>query len=371
MKIVFIVACLKHGEDGVGDYVRRLSGELVSLGHECFNIAINDNKLTIAECRDGCDVAVAHGADVLRVSGRQRWEPRLDMVSEAIRECGPDWISLQYVPWGYDLRGLPWQLPGRLSKITRHYPLHIMCHELWMEGSLFPIRKRLIGALQKRLFRRLFNVLRPQVVHTQIALYRDMLSNIGVRSEVLPLHGNIPVCSSRADGHAWMCERIGSRASDLCLGFFGEVHASLDAGKVADLAAECARQASPSWILSAGALSAESLAVWEGLKQYFTAKTRFLQLGRMEEREVSCYLSGLNLGLTSYPLEYVGKSGGVAAMLEHGLAVRLLGRSLGGATETREDLLSPRYAASVSATAKRFTATLTSRALAQPVVDPT
>jgi hypothetical protein len=144
----------------------------------------------------------------------------------------------------------------------------------------------------------------------------------------------------------------------LCFGFFGEIHASLDSHKLAAFAAECSKQGAPAWMLSGGMLSASSLAVWKGLQQHFADKARFLLVGRMEEVEVSRYLSGLTMGLTSYPLEFVGKSSGVAAMLEHGLAVRLLGRSLRNAVITREDCLFPREATSTSATAKRFTEAL-------------
>jgi len=160
------------------------------------------------------------------------------------------------------------------------------------------------------------------------------------------------------DGQTWLSKRIGSSAGELCFGFFGEIHPNLDRDRLASFAKECAEQASAPWILSGGILAASSLAVWEGLKQRFTDKTRFLLLGQMEEREVSHYLSGLTMGLTSYPPEFVGKSGGVAAMLEHGLAVRLFGRSLRNGDEAREDFLFPQDATSVFATAKRFTEAL-------------
>jgi len=361
MKIVFIVASLEHGKDGVGDYSRKLAVELVALGNECLCIAINDHKLKTDECCTDVDLSRGHGPHELRFSGRQTWGHRLQVISEVIDKFRPDWISLQYVPWGYDPRGLPRQLPSQLRRITARYPLHIMCHELWMEGPLFSIKNQLIGYAQKLLYRRLLNVLRPQMIHTQTALYRDMLCSIGESCEILPLHGNIAVSSSRADGLTWLSKRIGSSNGELCLGFFGEMHSSLDSEKVAALARECASQACPSWILSGGSLNADSLMVWKELKQYFTDKTRFALLGRMEEREVSHYLAGLTMGLTSYPWEFVGKSGGVAAMLEHGLAVRLLGRSVRNRYESREDFLFPRDSTSVVTTAKRFIEALSTR----------
>lgn len=362
MRILFVCPSLEAGRDGVGDYTRRLACALTSLGHECLCIAINDNKLQAETCSEEEEASSETGVRALRFSARLGWEERLPLFREAVQGFAPDWISLQYVPWGYDPKGLPRHFARRLSAVINELPLHIMCHELWMEGAWFSIKNRLLGALQKPLCRELFTILRPEVVHTQTSLYRDMLRRIGVQSEILPLHGNIAVSCSRGDGQTWLSKRIGSSAGELCFGFFGEIHASLDRERLASFAKECAEQTNAPWILSGGILTASSLAVWEGLKRHFTDKTRFLLLGRLEEREVSHYLSGLTMGLTSYPPEFVGKSGGVAAMLEHGLAVRLLGRSLRNGDEVRGDFLFPQNATSVFATAKRLTEALSARA---------
>jgi hypothetical protein len=331
---------------------------LVELGHECLCIATNDTKLDANAHARSEEEGVEPGVRVLRFSSCRSWEERLPLLRNAVRRFGPDWVSLQYVPWGYDPRGLPRQLADRLSVVIGNYPLHIMCHELWMEGPWFSIKNRLLGAVQKPLCRALFRTLRPKVVHTQTAISRQMLQSIGVQSEILPLHGGIPVSSSKSEGKAWLDERVGSSGGELCFGFFGEIHSSLDSDRLAAFATECSKQASPAWILSGGMLSAGSLAVWEALQQHLADKTRFFLIGRMEEAEVSRYLSGLTMGLTSYPLEFVGKSSSVAAMLEHGLAVRLLGRSMRNDGLGREDYLFPQEATSASATAKRLSEAL-------------
>ena len=43
MKICFICGSLEPGKDGVGDYSRRLAGELIRLGHQASIISINDS----------------------------------------------------------------------------------------------------------------------------------------------------------------------------------------------------------------------------------------------------------------------------------------------------------------------------------------
>ena len=41
MKLIFICGSLEPGRDGVGDYTRRLAGELIRQGHQIAIIALN------------------------------------------------------------------------------------------------------------------------------------------------------------------------------------------------------------------------------------------------------------------------------------------------------------------------------------------
>jgi hypothetical protein len=42
MKIFLLCGSLEHGKDGVGDYTRRLAGELIRQGHNTAIISLND-----------------------------------------------------------------------------------------------------------------------------------------------------------------------------------------------------------------------------------------------------------------------------------------------------------------------------------------
>ena len=42
MKFAFICGSLEPGRNGVGDYTRRLAGELAAQGHECLLVSLND-----------------------------------------------------------------------------------------------------------------------------------------------------------------------------------------------------------------------------------------------------------------------------------------------------------------------------------------
>jgi hypothetical protein len=196
-----------------------------------------------------------------------------------------------------------------------------------MEGPCFSIKNRLWGALQKPLCRALFTTLRPKVVHTHTSLYREMLRAIGVRAEILPLHGNIPVTASPPEGRDWLSQTLDdSLDQDFYAGFFGDLLPTLDLDELIPLVVDMEGAGKKLHLLSGGRLTARGGQIWEAIKQKLGPARRCHALGGMESEDISKYLAGLDLGLTTYPHELSAKSGAVAAMLEHGKSVRILGR---------------------------------------------
>ena len=43
MRIVFLCGSLEQGRDGVGDYTRKLAGQLIRCGHNVVAVSLNDN----------------------------------------------------------------------------------------------------------------------------------------------------------------------------------------------------------------------------------------------------------------------------------------------------------------------------------------
>jgi len=289
---------------------------------------------------------------LVRLSSSEPWSNRWAKLDAIAREFQPHWLSLQFVPWGFHRKGLARSLGARLRRISVGAHVHVMCHELWLQGRVFSIKQRILGCFQKLAIGRLLAALQPRVVNTTLEYYRDLLSGIGVEAALLPLHGNIPISSSRAEGRAWLRSRLGLEEDDQCLGFFGEIHAAVDNDAVAELLRQ--RQMHPGnvVILSAGKLTSTGREVWHRITSACSGLTKSFTLGCLSEEDVSKYLLGLDVGLTSYPREYVGKSGGVAAMLEHSAPVCLLGGRLPGAPSSEEGLqfLGPEQGRSVSAT---------------------
>jgi hypothetical protein len=349
---------LEPGRDGVGDYIRRLAAELIRQRHQCRIVSLNDkcrlNAETLkpetatrnqkSEIRNQKSAKLgekisafsfqlsaftewqtSEGTEIecLRLSGTMPWSERTIAARDWLNDFNPDWVSLQFVPFGFHPKGLCFGLADHLLPIIGGRPLHWMFHELWVLWN-FPLslRKRLLGQAQKFYLRRHLSKLQPQAVSTHLSLYQTELSKIGVAAKLLPLHGGIPVYP-KGDAGKWLMERGVPLANPngLKAGFFGNIYSTLDPLSIARLAAELKDSKKQLLLLCAGKLSGEGATLWGSLEQELRTSATFFKIGELNEQEASLYLSALNYGLTSYPPEIMGKSSVVAAMREHGLRV--------------------------------------------------
>ncbi len=356
MKILFICASLEPGCDGIGDYSQRLAHEIVRQGHDCLCLGINDRFVasghaeSFARCLD-----FAQNPTVFRMEASRDWDSRVEISQRLLNAFGPDWISLQFGPFAYHPKGLSTRLERDIKALTSGCRLHVMCHELWI-GKTFPVafRHKLLGKIQKPLVRHLFNSLKPDVVHTHLPYYQSMLGTIGVDGKLLPLHGNIRVSSSRAEAREWLCRRVRSNGDEFMAGFFGNILSTINIDAACEFAKSAAGAGGKLHVLSAGRLDAGGEHLWRAMATKLDAAAKFTLLGPLSEQEVSKYLAALDLGLTSYPGELAGKSGGVASMLEHGVRVLCLGRFHGQQAAAEGSFIEIASASSAALTASRF-----------------
>jgi hypothetical protein len=361
VKILFVVGGLQQGADGVGDYVRRLMDGLRQQGVGSDAIALNDAFVTAPEFGD---LDHSDNSRFLRLPRCITWSQRVEASCRFVQERLPNFLSLQYVPFAFDPRGFSNQLAKVLPIISKGIPWHMMAHELWIDWS-FPVpwRHKCLGILQKPGVKRIVNVLKPQVVHTQLEYYQRMLRSISVQSELLPLHGNIPLSSLPDEGRHWLARIANVAEDDFAAGFFGDILPTLDLSSLLGVIGASENTARRVFILSAGRLSSRGRSVWLRAKELIGSRASLVELGALSEREVSHYLSSLDVGLTSYPIELAKKSGGVAAMLEHGKSVRALGRlGRSGHSSGGKNLILPEYEISNLHTAARLMESLTRKA---------
>ncbi|RYZ30139.1 MAG: glycosyltransferase family 1 protein [Chitinophagaceae bacterium] len=319
MNVVFVCGSLEPGKDGVGDYTRRLAGELCKQGHSAFIIALNDKAVKSdfsgKQSVDGVEI------DVLRLSATNSWQPRLASARVWLEEKKPDWLSLQYVPFSFHKKGLPWKLSSLLKELGKDKNWHFMFHELWVgmnDGT--ELKQRLWGRTQQFLIRSMVSSIRPRIVHTHVQLYQQLLKNIGIPSQLLPLFSNVPKEEHPNIG----TQRKKKDALDVSFLLFGGIHPAAPIEHLAQEAAQFQKQTSKKVSLTLIGRNGQESERWQSVWE--RAGLGLNVLGMQETAVISKEMQKATVGIATTPLLLIEKSGSVATMLEHGLPVLCLSK---------------------------------------------
>jgi hypothetical protein len=191
MRIIFLCGSAEPGNDGVGDYSRRLCGELKRLGHVVQILSLHDShvKSYTIENQDADGTLV----NVNRIPNLSSNKQRFNWANALFIKFEPDWISLQFVPYSFSPKGLPFWLPSFLSKLKGNHHWHIMFHELWLgidfESSF---KDKCIGKLQQLIVKKIIHKISPKQINTQNQLYQFILKLHDIVSDIVPICSNIP-----------------------------------------------------------------------------------------------------------------------------------------------------------------------------------
>jgi len=323
MSILFITPSLEPGRDGIGDYTLRLAAALREMGAHVFCVSLAD-RFVRGESRPNDQTSSENDqeSEILKLSADIPWKKRLVILQSLIDSLQPDLISLQYVPYGYHLRGLPWGLATRLSSLKGHFRWHVMFHELWIGwGKCAPLRERLQGLLQARIVRMLHRRLRP-AASTSNPQHQRLLASIGIPSDLLPLFSNIPrsPCSGAITSLTENFFQDRPRSEWYLLGSFGAVYSDFSSSPwLEDLITRCQAKGLKPALCFIGHQSPMRDKLMKGVRKNFGDLIGILDLGPHEPQMISDFLQFVDVGIVTTPPEILGKSGVVAAMREHGL----------------------------------------------------
>jgi hypothetical protein len=314
MKILFLCGSLAPGKDGVGDYTRRLSGELIRQGHCASVIALNDRYtdaiIETEQESDGTNIAV------LRLPSGLSAKERYCRAEQYINEYNPEWLSLQFVPYAFQQKGLPFGLDRRLSKLGKGRKWHIMFHELWIGMDReAPLKHYWIGRIQKYLIKTTVHLLKPEQIHTQVGLYKAQLKKCGIKANILPLFGNIPVLYAKPEK---------MQGNVLYITIFGSIHYGDNLFDFTEWIHRQERQINKSIHFNFVGSNGQKLQHW--LTALDNSNIPYTNYGRQEPDVISKILSESTIGLTTIPYLLVEKSGTAVAMQEHHLPIICLAR---------------------------------------------
>lgn len=313
MKIAFLCGSLEPGKDGVGDYTRLLSQEMTRKNHLVLMISINDRYLE--DLRKGEEAFDQWRIPCLRISSSFPSRKKFKIIEKEITDFAPDWISLQFVPYAFQKKGLPWDLSLRL-KALGNWKWHIMFHELWIGiDKNASLKHRLIGKVQEGIVKVMVNTLRPSAIHTQSSVYKEVLEEKGIKATLLPLFSNIPKHRSK----------VKKSANDkISFVVFGSIQPLAPFSQfLEELVHFQEREKKKLQFIFVGRSGGE-LSNWISLCE--EKKVEVLVLGEQDPARISDVFYKADWGISSTPFYQSEKSGSIAAMLDHELPVYCVAR---------------------------------------------
>lgn len=318
MNILFICGSAEPGKDGVGDYTRRLCGELLRTEHEIRILALCDNHSTSftnkKQFAEGSEIIVHRIPVTSSIKQRSLW------TQDILNEFQPDWISLQFVPYSFNPKGLPFWLPSFLNKLKGNHKWHIMFHELWIGmDSNATFKSKCIGLLQKALVLRILRGKENILINTQTDLYQSKISDLGYNAQILPLFSNI--IKNRESNRE-------TTSDDLELKFclFGSIHYGAPVEKFIDDLKQVISLSKEIRTLKFIFIGNCGTAIEEWKKVLLANKINFEITGFVTDLEISNLLSNCQYGISTTPYLLNQKSGSLVAMFDHQLPVLCVAR---------------------------------------------
>jgi hypothetical protein len=317
-KILIICGSTEPGKDGVGDYTRILSNELYRLGMTVRLIALYDkyvSNVTVEPKLNGGNDFVA-----VRIPVKLSVNKKIDVFRQELREFQPDFISIQFVPFSFNEKGVVAELVYLFSRIKRRpYKWSITFHELWINEQDNTKIKIFLWARAQRFFIKVFvRLLDNPVLITTNELYASRFGSKHVN--VLPLFGNIKIFS-RPDNKLQYKED-----SVLRVLLFGSLTTNFEEFK-------------------------QQLPLVKSIKDKFFSSVTFLFVGRqvssveiyektihsvlpdavieikgqLPEEKLSITIQSVDIAISRAGADLANKSGSTIAILEHGIPVILRG----------------------------------------------
>ena len=314
MRIGFVCGSLEPGKDGVGDYVRKLSKELIKNGHQIWALALNDPFISYTF---QSLMPMGNGEPLeLRLPADLSVKEKVAKANSFVCSIDPDFMSLQFVPFSFHPKGLPYQLSGILKQLGKDRKWHIMFHELWIGmDRQSHIKHRLLGMAQRRLIKGLLRKLNPVLVHTHCAVYLHELKKLTDLAQKLPLFSNIPVLDPYRISQKMKQDY--SLVNELNIVLFGGIHYGAPIKAFAAEAADYAKRNHKNLkLIVAGRNGPEQKNI---INEWEQAGLSAIITGELDNTQLSKLLTELWFGLFTTPILLAEKSGAVAAMMAHGI----------------------------------------------------
>lgn len=308
--ICFICGSLEPGKDGVGDYTRRLAGELIRQGNFVNIISVNDKytDFLIEEYQNDGFQSIK----VLRIPENFKWSKKSKIVNDFFNDKYFDFISLQYVPYSFNRKGIAYKFNKLISEIKFKGGFHIMFHELCLGITSTKLKDKVIGFLQFKIINNLVKVTKAKKITTSNILYQNFLIEKGISAKKIQLFSNIPLSTF---------EIKNENPDKFILGIFGTLY---DFSRIDDMLQSIIGNKSDKNFFLVGFGRISNINLWNNLAQKWKNQVVFINKGELPVDMISAQMQEVDLALSCTPMEYLGKSGVYAAWKLHRVPVMAL-----------------------------------------------
>lgn len=323
MTIVFICGSLEPGKDGVGDYTRRLSAYCAKKNVNVGILALKDKFINAV--KEEKQTSDNQTITCFRIPSGLVTKKASKIAKTWIDGIRPTLLSLQFVPYSFQKRGLPFGLLKQIKYLGEDTQWHIMFHELWIGMNMLSPRKEiLIGYIQRKIISNLLHKIKPKFITTQVQLYKFYLEDLGFNVSLLPLFSNIPI-SDLNTSKTKELQINDLKKYGLRIVLFGSIHPN---AKLKDLLENinsfCEKYGITNRIITFVGRSGHEKENWKISFQKYDFE--IFDLGEKKPNQISEALNMANLGITTTPVLLVEKSGTVISMRNHGLPILSVGK---------------------------------------------
>lgn len=304
MKIIFICGSLEPGRDGVGDYTRRLAIEITKQGHKASIVAINDHYCNLPI--NGFQNEDEFTVEVYRIPQSFSNKKRFQLIDIWIKDKKPDWLSLQFVIYSFQSKGLPFFLAKNLKRFNKEIKWHIMFHEIWigLEANE-KYKNQFIGGLQKQIINNLIKQLSPSIIHTQLELYKRELGYLGHTCTLLNLPSNIPLTA----------EKNKEQTNHISFVIFGSIYPDAPINEFAFELSNYKKKTGKSINITMIGRNGNEQSNWIQIFKSYGIPVKIL--GEQPPESISHILLNSTIGIITTPLYLIEKSGSAAALRLH------------------------------------------------------
>lgn len=321
VNVLFISATLEPGNCGVADFILSLARKLSARGLSCACLAIHDQYIEPSP-ELSIDCTKLQNIEIARISAQYSWKQKSRLIQSQFNTFNPDWISLHYVPYAFNSKGVPIAFLQSLSSLVTPAKWEITAHELWVDSKQ-NLRYRMLSMVQAFIFKKLCANLRVSQVHVTNHSYKTQLERLSIDSGILPVFSNIPICPIS----------LPSAESDSTWRFvlFGTINREWSPFQLLQQIeiARCMHGIRSCHFVSVGKLDPYGATLWDSLDSLTYPAFRFSRLGMLPSERLSAELQYADFGICVVPDVLIEKSGSVAAMLAHGLPIIICRLSLG------------------------------------------